>query len=103
MNLKRSEFILFEWHGDHTLKPPSPVSDELKNTPIIAMINLYFYRVVHRLPMSGNSEAAGSLNCSFLSFCSSIYIQNLSYLNLSFVASSDFIEMFKLEGRGTVH
>lgn len=54
LNLKRSEFILFEWHGDHTFKLPSPVFDELKNTPITAMINLHFYmkRDVHHPPMS---------------------------------------------------
>lgn len=70
MNLKRPEFILFEWHGDHTFKLSSPVFDELENTPIIATINLHFYmkRVVHHLLVSGNSEAVGSLNFSFCHF-----------------------------------
>lgn len=41
LNLKRPEFILSEWHRDHTFQLPSPVSGELKIILIFMAHNLH--------------------------------------------------------------
>ena len=93
LNLKGSEFLLCEWHRDHTLKLASPVSDELKSTPITAMHNPHFWMkwVAHHIP--GLAVHTLLPLRTDLSLCCLTYsTQSRSYSDLSFSSICRFHE-----------